>query len=123
MINIRSKKEIGKIAKAAEVVRNLLNDIENIIKPGISTIDLDRFAEEYILDNGAIPGFKGLYGFPATLCVSINDEVVHGVPGNRVLKGGDIIGIDVGSIFDGFGAPRMLRFVAYSMLFSCFSCC
>ena len=102
MINIRSKKEIGKIAKAAEVVRNLLNDIENIIKPGISTIDLDRFAEEYILDNGAIPGFKGLYGFPATLCVSINDEVVHGVPGNRVLKGGDIIGIDVGSIFDGF---------------------
>ena len=102
MINIRSKKEIGKISKAAEVVKNLLNDIEDMIKPGISTIDLDRFAEKYIIDNGAIPGFKGLYGFPATLCVSLNDEVVHGIPGNRALKEGDIIGIDVGSIFDGF---------------------
>ena len=102
MIHIRSKKEIQKITKAAKVVKDLLNDIENIIKPGVSTIDLDEFAEKYIIDKGAIPGFKGLYGFPATLCVSINDEVVHGIPSNRILKDGDIIGIDVGSIFDGF---------------------
>ena len=102
MINIRSKEEVKKIAKAASVVKDLLNDIEDIIKPGISTIELDKFAEKYITDRGAIPGFKGLYGFPSTLCVSINDEVVHGIPSNRILNDGDIIGIDVGSIVDGF---------------------
>ena len=102
MINIRSKEEVRKIAKAASVVKDLLNDIEDIIKPGISTIELDDFAEKYITDRGATPGFKGLYGFPSTLCVSINDEVVHGIPSNRILNDGDIIGIDVGSIVDGF---------------------
>tara|TARA_Y100001970_G_C14221651_1_gene853046 strand:+ start:929 stop:1672 length:744 start_codon:yes stop_codon:yes gene_type:complete len=102
MINIRSKVEVEKIAKAAGVVRDLLNDIQDMIKPGISTIELDQFAEKYITDRNAIPGFKGLYGFPATLCVSINDEVVHGIPSNRILEDGDIIGIDVGSIIDGF---------------------
>lgn len=102
MINIRSKEEVRKIAKAASVVKDLLNDIEDIIKPGISTIELDKFAEKYITDRNAIPGFKGLYGFPSTLCVSINDEVVHGIPSNRILNDGDIIGIDVGSIVDGF---------------------
>ena len=102
MINIRSKVEVQKIAKAASIVKDLLNDIEEVIKPGISTIELDKFAEKYIVDRGAIPGFKGLYGFPATLCVSINDEVVHGIPSNKILEEGDIIGVDVGSIIDGF---------------------
>ena len=102
MINIRSKEEIGKLSKAAGVVKDLLNEIEDIIQPGVSTIDLDNFAEQYILDKGAKPGFKGLYGFPSTLCVSINDEVVHGVPSKRRLEDGDIIGIDVGSIIEGF---------------------
>ena len=102
MINIRSKEEVQKIAKAASIVKDLLNDIEEVIKPGISTIELDEFAEKYIVDRGAIPGFKGLYGFPATLCVSINDEVVHGIPSNKILEEGDIIGVDVGSIIDGF---------------------
>ena len=102
MINIRSKEEIQKMTKAATVVRDLLNDIEGIIKPGVSTIELDTYAENFINKQGAIPGFKGLYGFPSTLCVSINDEVVHGIPSNRMLNDGDIIGIDVGSIVDGF---------------------
>lgn len=102
MIKIKSKEQINKMVQASSVVRDLLNEIENIIKPGISTIELDNFAENYILESGAIPGFKGLYGFPATICVSINDEVVHGIPSNRVLEEGDIIGIDVGSIYDGF---------------------
>ena len=91
MIKIKSKDEITKMARAAEIVRDVLFELENIIKPGISTIELDTFAEKFILDQGAIPGFKGLYGFPATLCVSINDEVVHGIPGNRKLINGDII--------------------------------
>ena len=102
MIKIKSKDEITKMVRAAEIVRDLLFELENIIKPGVSTIELDSFAEKFILDQGGIPGFKGLYGFPATLCVSINDEVVHGIPGNRKLLNGDIIGIDVGSIYEGF---------------------
>ena len=102
MINIRSKQEIEKMTKAANIVKDLLNSIKDIIEPGVSTIELDRFAEKFITDRDATPGFKGLYGFPATLCVSINDEVVHGIPSNRVLNNGDIIGIDVGSIVDGF---------------------
>ena len=102
MIHIKSKEQINKMVKASCVVKDLLNDIVNIIEPGISTLELDKFAENYILESGAIPGFKGLYGFPATICVSINDEVVHGIPSNRILEDGDIIGIDVGSIYDGF---------------------
>jgi len=102
MITIKSKDEIKKMARASEIVRDVLFELENIINPGVSTLELDTFAEKFILDQGATPGFKGLYGFPATLCVSINDEVVHGIPSNRKLKDGDIIGIDVGSIFEGF---------------------
>ena len=102
MINIRSEIEVKKMKKAAEVVRDLLFDIEAMIKPGITTLELDKYAENYIIEKGAIPGFKGLYGFPATICVSINDEVVHGIPSNRELNNGDIIGIDVGSIVEGY---------------------
>ena len=102
MINIRSEIEVKKMKKAAGVVRDLLFDIESMIKPGITTLELDKYAENYIIEKGAVPGFKGLYGFPATICVSINDEVVHGIPSNRKLNNGDIIGIDVGSIVEGY---------------------
>ncbi len=102
MIHIKSKDEINKMVKAGSIVKNLLNEITYMIKPGITTLELDKFAENYIIESGAIPGFKGLYGFPATICVSINEEVVHGIPSNRILNDGDIIGIDVGSIYDGF---------------------
>jgi len=76
--------------------------IEEHIKPGVETIELDKKAEEFILETGAKPGFKGLYGFPATLCVSVNDEVVHGIPSKRVLKDGDVIGVDCGAYLNGF---------------------
>ena len=76
--------------------------IEEQIVPDISTLDLDKMAEEFILTNGGIPGFKGLYGFPGTLCVSIEDEVVHGVPSKRLLNEGEIISIDVGSIYNDY---------------------
>jgi len=102
MIKIKSKAEIKKMTRASEIVKDLLFELENIIKPGMTTLELDIISEKFILNEGAIPGFKGLYGFPATICVSINDEVVHGIPGNRELHDGDIIGIDVGSIFEGF---------------------
>ena len=88
--------------RAGEIVRDTLCMLEEYIQPGVKTIDLDSLAEDFIRSQGAIPGFKGLYGFPATLCVSIEDEVVHGKPSNRTLKEGEIVGIDVGSIVDGY---------------------
>ena len=102
MIHLKNKSEIDKMYGAGQIVKDTLYLIEEHIKPGITTFELDEIAENFIRKNKAIPGFKGLYGFPGTLCVSIDDEVVHGVPSNRSLKEGEIIGIDVGSIYDDF---------------------
>ena len=102
MIHLKNKSEIDKMYGAGQIVKDTLYLIEEHIKPGITTFELDEIAENFIRKNNAIPGFKGLYGFPGTLCVSIDDEVVHGVPSNRSLKEGEIIGIDVGSIYDDF---------------------
>ena len=87
---------------ACKIVRDTLFFIEEKIVLDITPLDLDRIAEEYIISKGGIPGFKGLYGFPSTLCVSIEDEVVHGIPSDRELKDGQIISIDVGSIYNDF---------------------
>ena len=76
--------------------------ISGHIRPGVKTIKLDKVAETFIRDHGALPGFKGYGGFPATLCISVNDEVVHGIPGDRELKDGDIVSIDCGTIMNGF---------------------
>ena len=102
MIHIRSAGEIEKISKACQIVKETLELIEDLISPGITPMELDREAEKFIISKGAKPGFKGLYGYPATLCVSIDDEVVHGIPNERVLKDGEIISVDVGSIVDGY---------------------
>ena len=102
MIYIRSSREIDKIAKACQIVKETLEMVEEWIKPVITTLELDNKAEEFIRAQGAEPGFKGLYGYPATLCVSIDDEVVHGLPTNRELKEGEIFSVDVGSLIDGY---------------------
>ena len=102
MIHIRSAGEIEKISKACQIVKETLELIEDLISPGVTPMELDREAEKFIISKGAKPGFKGLYGYPATLCVSIDDEVVHGIPNERVLKDGEIISVDVGSIVDGY---------------------
>lgn len=102
MIHLKNKSEIEKLYRSGQIVKDTLFLIEEYVKPGVTTIELDEIAENFIRKNNAIPGFKGLYGFPGTLCVSIEDEVVHGVPSNRVLKDGEIIGIDVGAICDDF---------------------
>ena len=115
MIKIKSKSEIEKMSRAAKIVKNLLFELENMVKPGVTTLELDSYAENFILDQGAVPAFKGLYGFPGTLCVSINDEVVHGVPSNRELINGDIIGIDVGSIHQGFFGDHAKTFAVGSI--------
>jgi len=102
LIHIRNSIEVEKIKASCEIVRDTLFMLEDLVKPGVTTFELDRKAEEFIISKGAKPGFKGLYGFPATLCVSINDEVVHGIPKNRKLEDGDIIGIDCGTYMNGF---------------------
>ncbi len=102
MIEIKTLQEIIKIKKSCEIVAELLAEIENLIKPGISTKELDIFAEEYIRRREAIPAFKGYRNYPASICASINEVIVHGIPDDRKLKEGDIIGIDVGVILDGY---------------------
>jgi methionyl aminopeptidase len=102
MIYLKSNTEINIMRISGRIVAETLLKLEEIIKPGITTGYLDSVAEEYIKGSGAIPSFKGLYGFPATLCISINEEVVHGIPGDRVLMEGDIISVDCGALYQGF---------------------
>jgi len=93
--------EIASMRKGGKILRGSLDLASSLVRPGITTGELDRKAEEYIRDHGALPGFKGYQGFPATLCTSVNDVCVHGIPGDRVLKEGDILSIDCGVILDG----------------------
>jgi len=102
LIFLKNKDELKSIDYACKIVRDTLFHLEEKIILDITPLDLDRIAEEYIISKGGVPGFKGLYGFPSTLCVSIEDEVVHGIPSNRKLKDGEIVSIDVGSIYNEF---------------------
>lgn len=88
--------------KAGRVVATVLNELETAIKPGITTKELDEIAESTILKMNSVPAFKGYGGFPASICTSVNDEVVHGIPGKRVLQQGDIVSIDVGAFYEGY---------------------
>lgn len=96
MTQLKSQLEIKVIQEAGQIVAKCLQILSQMIEPGVATLDLDRKAEEYILAQGGIPAFKGYQGFPASICVSVNEEVVHGIPSNRRLGAGDIVGIDVG---------------------------
>ena len=102
MIHIRSASEVDKMYRACQIVKDTLEMLEDFIQPGITTLELDKIAEEFIRSKNANPGFKGLYGYPSTLCVSIDDEVVHGLPTERALVEGEIISVDVGSLLDGY---------------------
>ncbi len=88
--------------EANRLLAHLFEHLAPMIQPGITTLELDREAELYIRSRGAVPAFKGYRGFPGTLCTSVNDEVVHGIPGPKTLKEGDILSIDVGALYDGF---------------------
>lgn len=101
-MDIKSEEDIRILRENALIVSRTLAEVAKYIEPGIQTIELDRIAEDFLVEEGAIPGFKGYNGFPNTLCISINDEIVHGIPGERVLKNGDIVSIDCGSIKNGF---------------------
>lgn len=102
MISIKSDYEIEYLKKAGEIVGNTHHYLEQFIKPGITTKELDKLAHDFIIKSGATPSFLGLYDFPASVCISVNEEVVHGIPGNRKLKNGDIVSIDIGACYKGY---------------------
>jgi len=102
MIILKHPDEVEKLYRANQIVAHLLEVLEEKIEPGITTVDLNRIAEEYIVRQKAKPAFKGYRGYPATLCTSINDRVVHGIPSKEELREGDLISLDVGVILDGY---------------------
>ena len=104
MIIIKSKKEIELMREAGKIVADTHELLKEAITPGISTLELDKIAEENIRKYNAIPSFKGYGGFPGTICASINEQVVHGIPGNQIVKEGDIISIDIGAYYKGYHA-------------------
>lgn len=102
MLKRKSDEEIELLRKCSLLVGKTLAEVARHIEPGVKTIKLDSIAEEFIRDHGAVPGFKGYGGFPGSLCISVNDTVVHGIPGKEELKEGDIVSIDCGTIIDGY---------------------
>ena len=97
--------------EACAISAQALKLIGSAIEPGVSTLELDRMAEKFIRSKGATPNFKGLYGYPATACISINNEVIHGIPAsNRILKSGDIVSVDLGAEFGGFNGDNAATF-------------
>lgn len=110
MIQIKTDEEIEIQRYSSLLVGKTLAEVAKIIRPGVKTIKLDKIAEEFIRDNGAVPGFKGYGGFPATLCVSVNDAVVHGIPDETELKDGDIVSVDCGTIWGGFYGDSAFTF-------------
>ena len=103
MIVLKSQEEIELMAKAASVTAAMLEEIPNVLMPGMTTLELDHWCEDYILRHQMKPAFKGYGGFPGTACISVNEEVVHGIPAKRrVLKEGDIVSVDLGTIYKGF---------------------
>src|SRR5512137_1223029 len=101
-INIKSEREVALMRQAGKIVATVLALLADKIEPGLKTKELDIIAEKEIKRLGGIPSFKGYRGYPANVCVSINDEIVHGIPGERILKEGDIVSLDLGAIFQGY---------------------
>ncbi len=110
MIVIKTREEIEIMRESALVVSRTLGMLAKEVKPGVSTLFLDKLAEDFIIEQGAIPGFLGLYDFPNTLCMSPNSQVVHGIPNKEPLKEGDIISIDCGAIKNGFYGDHAYTF-------------
>jgi methionyl aminopeptidase len=102
-IMIKTLREVEKMRRAGHIVRDVLQAVRAMVKPGVSTLDLERLAEKMIEEAGATPAFKGYHGFPCVLCTSLNEQVVHGIPsGKTVLRDGDILSVDCGVVIDGY---------------------
>jgi methionyl aminopeptidase len=103
MINLKTPREIERMKPASQIVAEILLELREVVREGMTTGEIDRIAEEMTLKRKAKPAFKGYRGYPSSICVSVNEEVVHGIPSTkRVLKNGDVVGLDFGVIFDGF---------------------
>jgi methionyl aminopeptidase len=110
MIILKSQDEIHKIRAAGKIVAEVFEELKPLVRPGISTRELDRIAEEAIIKRGAKPAFKGYRGFPCCLCTSVNHEIVHGIPSDRKLVEGDLIGVDMGAWLDGYYGDAAISF-------------
>ena len=108
MILLKSEREIRCMREAGRIVALALDAVGKVVEPGITTQELDELARRTIVEHGAKPAFKGLYGFPANICVSVNCEVVHGIPGSRKLAEGDIVSVDCGAEIDGFNGDSAI---------------
>jgi methionyl aminopeptidase len=104
MINLKTAQEIDLMARAGALLASVLPPLRDACVPGVKTIELDRIAERLIRAGGATPGFLGYRGYPRSICVSINDEAVHGIPGNRRVAAGDLVSLDLGLVLEGFWA-------------------
>ena len=110
MLYLKTDEEVGLLKESNMLVSRTLAEVAAIIRPGVTTLYLDKIAESFIRDNGATPAFKGYGGFPNTLCTSVNDEVVHGIPSDYILKEGDIISVDCGVILNGWYGDSAFTF-------------
>ncbi len=110
MIALRTERELERIRESCRVVGLAHRELRQWIRPGVATSELDRRAEEVIRDHGAEPAFKGYHGYPATICISINEQVVHGIPGDRVLQEGDLASIDIGAKLNGYFGDQAISF-------------
>jgi len=115
MVRVRTEREIDLIAESAQIVADTLDMLSERVKSGISLLELDILAEKFIRARDAIPAFKGYMGFPATLCISVNDEVVHGIPSDNMLKDGQIVGIDCGAVKNGYYGDSARTFAVGSI--------
>lgn len=113
MIVLKTERELKLMREAGRISAGALKVAGEAVEPGISTAEIDRIAEKYILSQGARPNFKGYNGFPATACISINDQVIHGIPSKKqIVKEGDIVSIDLGAVFEGYHSDNAATFAA-----------
>lgn len=102
MIIIKSEQELAQMRRAGTLAAEALREVAAAVRPGVTGLQLDQLAETYIRDHGGVPSFKGYRGFPASVCISVDDEVVHGIPHGRPLREGQIVSLDLGAVVDGF---------------------
>lgn len=111
MIYLKTDEEIELMRQANILVGQTLGELAKWVQPGITTRRLDEIAEQFIRDHGGVPGFKGYEGFPGTLCIEVNDEVVHGFPSDYILKDGDIVGLDCGAVLNGYNGDSCYTYM------------
>ncbi|HVA86633.1 MAG TPA: type I methionyl aminopeptidase [Candidatus Saccharimonadales bacterium] len=111
MVTRKSRQEIEKMRQAGRIVAEVLALVESELQPGVSTAHLDQIAERYIRRAGAVPSFKGYHGYPASVCISLDDEVVHGIPGERTIRDGQVVSVDAGAIYQGWHGDGARTFV------------